>query len=82
MLFNKRVTVGDEGAPLKQSITLSDEIVLKPDQNSFSFRVAALAYHAPEMNTLMYKLEGYDSEWRVAGNAPITYRICLLILTD
>lgn len=73
MLFNKRVTVGDEGAPLKQSITLSDEIVLKPDQNSFSFRVAALAYHAPEMNTLMYKLEGYDSEWRVAGNAPITY---------
>nr|WP_224207058.1 hybrid sensor histidine kinase/response regulator transcription factor [Bacteroides salyersiae] len=73
MLFNKRVTVGDEGSPLKQSITLSDEIVLKPDQNSFSFRVAALAYHAPEMNTLMYKLEGYDSEWRVAGNAPITY---------
>ena len=73
MLFNKRVTVGDEGSPLKQSITFSDEIVLKPDQNSFSFRVAALAYHAPEMNTLMYKLEGYDSEWRVAGNAPITY---------
>lgn len=73
MLFNKRVTVGDEGSPLKQSITLSDEIVLKPDQNSFSFRVAALAYHAPEMNTLMYKLERYDSEWRVAGNAPITY---------
>ena len=35
--------------------------------------MAALAYHAPEMNTLMYKLEGYDSEWRVAGNAPITY---------
>lgn len=73
MLFNKRVTVGDEGSPLKQSITLSDEIVLKPDQNSFSFRVAALAYYAPEMNTLMYKLEGYDSEWRVAGNTPITY---------
>ena len=69
MLFNKRVAVGDEGSPLKQSITLSESIELKSNQNSFSFRVAALSYQSPDMNTLMYKLEGYDTEWYVAGKS-------------
>ena len=73
MLFNKRIAVGAKDSPLKQSITLSDYIELKSNQNSFSFRVAALSYYAPEMNTLMYKLDGYDSEWYVAGKASITY---------
>lgn len=73
MLFNKRVAVGDEGSPLKQSITLSESIELKSNQNSFSFRVAALSYQSPDMNTLMYKLEGYDTEWYVAGKSPVTY---------
>lgn len=73
MLFNKKVGVGSEGSPLKQSITLSDYIELKSNQNSFSFRVAALSYQSPDMNTLMYKLEGYDSEWYVAGKGPVTY---------
>ena len=25
------------------------------------------------MNTLLYRLEGYDSEWHTAGKGPITY---------
>lgn len=73
MLFNKKVVVGAEHSPLKQSITLSDYVELNARQNSFSFRVAALSYQASDMNTLMYKLEGYDSEWYVAGRSPITY---------
>lgn len=73
MLFNKKVSVGSEGSPLKQSITLSDYLELRPDQNSFSFRVAALSYQSPDMNTLMYRLDDYDSEWYVAGKGPITY---------
>lgn len=73
MLFNKKVSVGSEGSPLKQSITLTDYLELRSDQNSFSFRVAALSYQSPDMNTLMYKLDDYDEEWYVAGKGPITY---------
>lgn len=73
MLFNKKVLVGAENSPLQKSITLSDYLELKPTQNSFSFRVVALSYQSPDMNTLMYKLDGYDLEWYVAGNGPVTY---------
>lgn len=71
LLFGKEVLVGEEGSPLTRSITCSDKIVLKADQNSFSFRLAALSYQAPLMNKLMYKLEGFDSEWLLAGESPV-----------
>ncbi len=73
MLFNKKVVVGNEESPLKQSITLSDYLELESSQNSFSFRMAALSYQSPDMNTLMYKLDGYDSEWYVATKGAVTY---------
>ncbi|WP_321425846.1 two-component regulator propeller domain-containing protein [uncultured Bacteroides sp.] len=74
LLFNKSVFVGDEDSPLKKSITYSDAIVLDADQNSFSLRIAALSYQAPQMNRLMYKLDGFDKEWlSVTGNSLITY---------
>ena len=66
MIFDKKVTVGAEGSPLKESITTSKEIELAYDQNSFSFRIAALSYQAPEMNKLIYKMEGFDKEWYTA----------------
>lgn len=73
-LFNKRLAIGTKGSPLKKSITYSDEIELDADQNSFSMHVAALSYQAPEMNKLMYKLEGFDKEWyRVEKGALINY---------
>ncbi len=72
-LFNKKVKVGAENSPLKRSITLIDYLELKPHQNSFSFRVAALSYQSPDMNTLMYKLEGYDKEWYTVGKGAVTY---------
>lgn len=67
MIFNKKVPVGVEGSPLKQSITTSKEIELSADQNSFSFRIAALSYQSPEMNKLMYKMEGFDKGWYFAN---------------
>lgn len=74
LLFNKSVSVGDEDSPLKESITYSDAIVLDADQNSFSLRIAALSYQAPQMNRLMYKLDGFDKEWlSVTGNSLVTY---------
>ena len=73
-LFNNRVEVGEENSPLKKSIIISDTLVLKSNQNSFSFRIAALSYQAPEMNQLMYRLDGFDSDWQPSDRGPlITY---------
>lgn len=59
---------------MEKNITFSDKIVLRADQNSFSFRISALGYQAPGMNKLMYKLEGFDNEWLSIGESPlITY---------
>lgn len=73
-LFNDRVEAGRPGSPLQKSITFSDTLVLKAKQNSFSFRIASLSYQAPEMNRLLYRLDGFDDDWEVAGRGPsITY---------
>lgn len=74
LLFNKEVSVGETDSPLKSSITFSDKVVLTADQNSFSFRIAALSYQAPRMNKQMYKLEGFDEGWLTIGESPlVTY---------
>lgn len=74
LLFNKEVPVEETDSPLKSSITFSDKVVLTADQNSFSFRIAALSYQAPRMNKLMYKLEGFDEGWLTIGESPlVTY---------
>lgn len=74
LLFGREVLAGEQGSPLEKSITLSDKIVLCSDQNSFSFRIAALSYQAPRMNKLMYKLDGFDDEWLSVGESPmVTY---------
>ena len=62
-LFNKRMQIGSKDSPLKESIVFSDEVELESDQNSFSLHAAALGYQAPEMNQLVYKMEGFDKEW-------------------
>lgn len=74
LLFNKEMRAGVGDSPLKKNITFSENILLKADQNSFSFRLAALGYQAPEMNRLMYKLDGFDEEWLTVGESPlVTY---------
>lgn len=71
LLFGKEVYAGDPSSPLKKSINFLDELVLQPDQNSFSFRVAALDFQAPRMNQIMYKLDGFDDEWLPIGESPV-----------
>lgn len=73
-LFGEKVQIGAKGSPLQESITQTKELVLNADQNSFSFRVAALSYRAPQKNKLIYKLEGFDTDWHVLEQSPvITY---------
>lgn len=71
MLFNKEVHAGEKNAPLEKSITFSDRITLQSDQNSFSFRIAALGYQLPKMNKMMYRLDGFDKDWISVGESPI-----------
>lgn len=74
LVFNKEMRAGAVNSPLKENITYSDSIWLRADQNSFSFRLAALGYQAPKMNRLMYKLDGFDDEWLTVGESPlVTY---------
>ncbi len=73
-LFGEDVKIGSGHSPLKKSITLSKELVLKSTQNSFSFRIASLSYQAPRKNKLFYKLEGYDTDWQKVDQSPlVTY---------
>lgn len=71
LLFGKEVRTGEPGSPLEKSITFSDGLVLSSSQNSFSFRVAALEFQAPRMSKIMYKLDGFDSDWLTVGESPI-----------
>ena len=66
--------IGSKDSPLKESIVFSDEVELESDQNSFSLHAVALGYQAPEMNQLVYKMEGFDKEWyNVGRNSVINY---------
>lgn len=71
LLFGKEVHVGEPGSPLEKSITFSDELLLHSNQNSFSFRVAALDFQAPRMSKVMYRLDGFDEDWLALGESPI-----------
>ena len=70
-LFNKRISVSTPNSPLTNSIVYSQGLELDYDQNSFTFHVAALSYQAPEMNQLLYKLDGFDKEWIAVGKNPV-----------
>lgn len=65
--INEKNVEVSENSILKQSIELTNEIVLKRDQSSFSFQMAALNFLNSEKNKIEYKLEGYDDNWQLAG---------------
>lgn len=74
LLFNKSADIGSADSPLTQSVTYTQNIELKYNQNSFSFRFAALGYASPEENCLSYTLKGFDKEWyHTSKSATATY---------
>ena len=74
-LLDEKVAVGGRNSPLRKSIICSDSIRLKHDQNSLSLQIAALSYREPQTSRLLYKLEGFDDQWRpcTPRSATITY---------
>lgn len=65
-IFNQPVRVGFD-SPLRQHISLAQEIILSYDQSVFSFEFAALSYRAPQKNQYAYKMEGFDRDWAYVG---------------
>jgi len=73
-LFNMPVSVGKD-SPLKKAINVANQIILRYDQQVFSFKFAALSYNSPKKNQYAFKLEGFDQDWRYtdADNRTATY---------
>ena len=71
LLFGKETHVGDEKSPLTKNIAFTDKIVLRHDQNTFSFRLVTLGSQTQRMNKIYYKLEGVDSDWMAIGESPL-----------
>jgi len=67
-LFNKDVVPGQPGSPLKSTIETTDRLVLRHDQNSFSFEYAALSFFDPEKNQYAFMLENFDPGWIQINN--------------
>jgi ligand-binding sensor domain-containing protein/signal transduction histidine kinase len=65
-LFNHEVPVGGD-SPLQKAIFETDKLLLRYDQDFFSFDFAALDFSAPEQNRYAYMLDGFDKDWNNVG---------------
>ena len=73
LVFNKVEVNGIElpiapNSPLKQHISLVDQLQLKHVQNNLTFHYAALHFKNPAANQYQVMLEGKDPDWRDMGN--------------
>ena len=66
-VFNRRITPG-KGSVLKNPVYETGQITLPYNNNSISIEFSVLHYSNPAKNTINYKLENYDNEWRNAGS--------------
>ncbi|MBL0740649.1 two-component regulator propeller domain-containing protein [Chryseolinea lacunae] len=72
-LFNKPVSPG-ENTPLKQHISITDQIVLSHNQSFIGFEFTSLNFSIPEKNQYAYRLEGIDKQWNyVKGERSANY---------
>ena len=65
-LKNQPVEIGP-GKPLEHSITSARRVVLPYNYSNFRIDFASLNFAAQRMIGYMYKLEGYDQDWNLAG---------------
>lgn len=58
---------GGENIEISSAIEKVNKIILDWRENFFEFEVSALNYTSPDKNKYMYKLEGLENEWFMAG---------------
>ncbi|MBI3500942.1 MAG: hypothetical protein HY063_04030 [Bacteroidetes bacterium] len=75
MLFNKIIQPNDSSGILKNSISITKELFLNHNQNSFSFEFTAISFINPMKNKYAFMLEGFDKDWifHNAQNRTATY---------
>ena len=70
-LFNQTVEIGNKIGGriiLEKSITETETIHLRYNQNNFTFEFSALDYVYPHANRYAFKMEGFEEEWNDVGN--------------
>jgi signal transduction histidine kinase/DNA-binding response OmpR family regulator len=70
-IFNKSVKVGDTidgDVILTKSITNTESLTLKHNENAFSVEFAACDFFNPNKITYQYKLQGFDKDLQVAND--------------
>ncbi len=65
-LLYKSVKAGSADSPIEQAINEVQSLSLKYEQNSFSISFSAINFIHPHQTEYLYKLDNFDSEWRVA----------------
>lgn len=61
-ISDKSVTVGPD-SPLKQSISITQDLTLSHSQNILSFEFTALSYADPERTRYRYRLGSLEKDW-------------------
>jgi signal transduction histidine kinase/ligand-binding sensor domain-containing protein len=73
-LFNKPVSIGEEGQPLKKHISQTEKLSLTYKQSVFTIEYAALNFKNPKKTQYAYMLAGFETEWNyVGGKRTATY---------
>lgn len=67
-----KTVIPGKGSPIREQISVADEIQLDYKQN-FALSFVALNYTLPHQNRYAYKLEGFDKEWVNAGGQNTAY---------
>lgn len=67
LLFNKKMEIGSGEGKLPESPIFAPKFVLSHEQNSLTFRFAALNFIHPELNCFAFRLEPLDEEWHDLG---------------
>ena len=66
-LFNNTVALNEKlngRVILNQSLSETNEIILKNFENSLSFEFAAIHFSVPEKNKYAYRLKGFEDAWK------------------
>ncbi len=66
-LFNRPVSPGSEGSPLKRSLADTEAITLRHDQSVITLDFAAVLFQAHRNVRYAYMLEGFEEEWNYVG---------------
>ena len=70
-VFGKELSIAhneEDDSPLKQHVTLTQELKLSPGSSMVSFNYASLNYVSSKKKRYQYRLAGFEDEWRDVGS--------------